>query len=134
MGRGGGGEVPQRVRLHVLWNPTSDTLNKTYLEERFYTGDDSSRSPSEKNHQTERQDNRKETGLRSMQAEDLHAVTGLVNCAFLLVGGQWFSKTSLRKTPVHEDGGHDHDVPLVHVVLCSSGFNCSPGIFRSWTV
>ena len=78
-----------------------------------------------------------------MQAEDLHAVTGLVNCAFLFVGGQWFGKTSLRmtsayflaaKTPVHEDGGHDHDAPLAHVVLCSSGFNSFSGIFRSWTV
>ena len=58
------GKVPQRVRLHVLWNPTGDTLNKAYLEECLETGDDSSCSPSEKKHQTERQDNRKEMGLR----------------------------------------------------------------------
>ena len=82
-------------------------------------------------HKTERKDNRKEMDLKSMQAKNLHGVTGFVNCAFLFVGGQWFGKTSLRmtsayflaaNTPVHEDGGHDHDAPLVHVVLCCSGF------------
>ena len=26
---------------------------------------------------------------------------------------------------VHEDGGRDHDAPLVHFVLCDTGFNCS---------
>ena len=38
------------------------------------------------------------------------------------------------RTPVHEDGGREHDAPLVHVILCSSGFNSSSGILRSLTV
>ena len=38
------------------------------------------------------------------------------------------------RTPVHEDGGRDHDAPLAHSVLCDTGFNSSSGILRSWTV
>ena len=29
------------------------------------------------------------------------------------------------RTPVHEDGGRDHDAPLVHFVHCDRGFNSS---------
>ena len=29
------------------------------------------------------------------------------------------------RTPVHEDGGRDHDAPLAHFVLCGTGFNSS---------
>ena len=55
-----------------------------------------------------------------MRAENLYAVTGFANRAFLIVGGQWLGKTSLRltpahllaaRTPVHEDGGRDHGAP-----------------------
>ena len=55
-----------------------------------------------------------------MRTENLYAVTGFANRAFLIVGGQWLGKTSLRltpvrlqaaRTPVHEDGGRDHDAP-----------------------
>ena len=50
--------------LHVFWIPTGDILKKAYLEECLCTGDDSSCSPSEKKHQTEKPDIRKEMGLR----------------------------------------------------------------------
>ena len=122
-----------RQRGDNLWNPDGAKVHQivAYLEEWLYTGDDSSCSPSEKKHRQ-----RGRTIAKS-------AVTGFVNCAFLFFGGQWFGKTSLwitpayfleTRTPVHEDGGHDHDAPLVHVVLCNSGFNSSSVIFRSWTV
>ena len=85
-----------------------------------------------------RQDNRKEMGLKSMQAKNLHAVTGFVNCAFLFVGGQWFGKTSVNdvcvflaaRRLVQEDGGHVYDGSHVHVVLSSSGFNSFSGWFQ----
>ena len=32
----------QRARLHIFWIPTSDTLNKAYLEEWLYADGDSS--------------------------------------------------------------------------------------------
>ena len=69
-----------------------------------------------------------------MQAENLYAVTCFVNRAFHIVGGQWIGKTSPQPTPtyflaarasVHEDGGREHDAPLVHFVLCDTGFNSS---------
>ena len=35
-------------------------------------------------------------------------------------------RTSWRqKTPVHEDGGDDHDAPLVYFVRCDTSFNSS---------
>ena len=57
-------------------------------------------------------------------------------CTFRVVSGQWLGKTSPRptpahllaaRTPVHEDGGRDHDAPLEHLVLCDTGCN------RSWS-
>ena len=51
-------------------------------------------------------------------------------CTFHIVGGQWLGKTLphllAARTPVHKDGGRDHDAPLEHIVLCDTGFN------RSW--
>ena len=50
-----------QVARGVLWVPTGDTLNKAYLEEWLSAGGDSSE---EQTHWTEKQDNRKEMGLK----------------------------------------------------------------------
>ena len=74
-----------------------------------------------KNQEIETQNNRRLPTrfiCESMRVQNLHATTGLVNCAFHIAGGQWLGNTSPRPTlthllaaraPDHEDGVCDHD-------------------------
>ena len=80
--RGGNGATPALVKPRCgkcftenmtarIWIPNGDTLHKVYLEKCLQTGDDSTCSPSEKKHQTEKQDNRRETGLKATKVSPL---------------------------------------------------------------